>query len=214
MFSFFKKKKQDVVKTFPAEGSATRKEYIELQIARTLEKSRHLSEKDTQIKAERLAVIANFLNISTLRKVLIIGCRNSTEQDLLEAAGAGHVTAIDLVSLDPRIIVCDMHDIVIAEDGEYDFILCSHALEHALDYMRVLDEVRRTLAPEGVVFFEVPTHFTPSGADLHDFSDSQNLKSIIESVFGQIEVLYAEDIKTKSSMAGTDVARILFKKNV
>lgn len=79
--------------------------------------------------------------------------------------------------------------------------------------MRVLDEVRRTLV-SGSCFFEVPTHFTPIGADLHDFSDIQILKSIIELVFGEIEVLSAEDIKMKASMAGTDIARILFKKNV
>ena len=66
-FLFFQKKMQDVVKAFPAEGSATPKEYIELQIARTLKKAA-ASLKKTRIKAARLAVPVNFLNISTLQK--------------------------------------------------------------------------------------------------------------------------------------------------
>ncbi|MDR2051736.1 MAG: class I SAM-dependent methyltransferase [Deltaproteobacteria bacterium] len=209
-FSLFKKQKQPEIKIFRPEKSDVRKEYFEVQIERTLVKSCNLSDKDQFVKASRLAKIVEYMDISKVQKALVIGCRNSVELDLLESAGAARVAAIDLVSVDPRILVCDMHDIAIADNGEYDFVFCSHALEHALDYVKVLREIRRVLSAGGAAFFEVPTRYTPSGADLHDFSNAANLRKIIESVFGGIEVLYAEDLDSEASIHGTHTARILF----
>ena len=42
------------------------------------------------------------------------------------------------------------------EDNTYDFIWCSHVLEHVPDDRRALSEIRRILTPNGIAVIQVP----------------------------------------------------------
>jgi SAM-dependent methyltransferase len=65
------------------------------------------------------------------------------------------VTETD-VWLGPRTkIVCDGHDLPFA-DGTFDAVVCQAVLEHVLDPVRVVAEIHRVLAPDGLVYSEVP----------------------------------------------------------
>jgi SAM-dependent methyltransferase len=60
------------------------------------------------------------------------------------------------VWLGPRtMLVCDAHDLPFA-DGSFDAVVCQAVLEHVLDPPRVVSEIHRVLAPDGLVYAEIP----------------------------------------------------------
>lgn len=60
------------------------------------------------------------------------------------------------VYIGPRTaVVCDAHNLPFA-DGTFDAVVCQAVLEHVLDPWRVVQEVKRVLAPDGYVYSEVP----------------------------------------------------------
>ncbi|MGH6924999.1 MAG: class I SAM-dependent methyltransferase [Propylenella sp.] len=44
-------------------------------------------------------------------------------------------------------------------DGAYDFVACSHVLEHVADDRKALNELLRIIAPDGLLFLVVPDPF-------------------------------------------------------
>jgi SAM-dependent methyltransferase len=52
-------------------------------------------------------------------------------------------------------LICDGHDLPFA-DGSFDGVVCQAVLEHVADPNRVASEIARVLAPQGVVYSEVP----------------------------------------------------------
>ena len=106
--------------------------------------------------------------------VLCIGARNEVELEVFGRAGFRNVTAIDLWSESPRILVCDMHALRFP-DRSFDLVFASHAFEHAWDFDRVAAECVRVLRPGGYVFAAVPTGFEVSEHDRYDFKDAAGL---------------------------------------
>ena len=106
--------------------------------------------------------------------VLCIGARNEVELDVFARAGFGNVTAIDLWSDSPRILVGDMHALRFP-DRSFDLVFASHAFEHAWDFAAVAAECVRVLRPGGYVFCAVPTGFEVSEHDRYDFKDAAGL---------------------------------------
>ncbi len=53
----------------------------------------------------------------------------------------------------------DIHDLPYA-DATYDFVLCSHVLEHVEDPVKAISEIRRVLKPNGVALLMVPILLT------------------------------------------------------
>ncbi len=89
---------------------------------------------------------------------------------------APNVECVDAdIAWGPRTaIICDAHDLPF-QDGSFDVVVCQAVLEHVLDPARVVDEIHRVLAADGLVYSEVPfmypvhgppydfTRFTPLG---------------------------------------------------
>jgi SAM-dependent methyltransferase len=79
--------------------------------------------------------------------------------------GAGMAPLLDHPAVDaaetdvwigPRTqLVCDGHDLPFA-DGSFDAVVCQAVLEHVMDPPRVVAEMRRVLAPGGLVYAEIP----------------------------------------------------------
>ncbi len=90
------------------------------------------------------------------RRVLVIGCGDGS-------AGYGELGEVDGsewletdVSLAGRArIVCDASDLPF-EDGSFDLVVCIAVLEHVLEPQRCVDEVRRVLRDDGLVYATTP----------------------------------------------------------
>ena len=113
-------------------------------------------------------------DLTATSPILCIGARNEGELDIFARNGFRNVTAMDLWSSSPRIIVCDMHRLVFP-DGSFDLIFASHVFEHSWDFPKVAAECMRVLRPGGYVFCAVPTGFEPTGHDRYDFKDAAGI---------------------------------------
>lgn len=98
--------------------------------------------------------------------VLAIGCRNPHELNCLDTAGFSSVTGIDLVSMSPRILPMDMHQLTFP-DASFDVVFASHSLEHAYDLDRALGEWQRVTRRGGWWAIEVPLGSPPTATDRH-----------------------------------------------
>jgi SAM-dependent methyltransferase len=109
------------------------------------------------------------------RRVLVVGCGDGTAGygELADVEGALWLETD--VSLAGRArIVCDASDLPF-HDGGFDLIICIAVLEHVLEPQRCVDEMRRVLAIDGLIYATTPfmqqvhmgefdfTRFTRSG---------------------------------------------------
>jgi SAM-dependent methyltransferase len=189
--------------------------YLETQQKRSKEKyftgSRELQKKRKDYLVD---LLESKVELSKLENALVIGCRDCYELDLLEKKGIRNVIGIDLFSFDIRIKVMDMHEMKF-EENMFDLIYCSHALEHAFDYKKVLQEIIRVLKRNGVLFIEVPVNYETTTADLHDYVNSDNLINLL-SHFTNIDKIFVKcDIKKDMDLnfSGTDIARLFLQIN-
>jgi len=50
----------------------------------------------------------------------------------------------------------DITDLTIFSDNTFDIIICFHVLEHILDDIKAISEIKRVLKPDGLAFISVP----------------------------------------------------------
>lgn len=159
-------------------------------LTQQLERSLAKKNYDSMVRSGYLAqkLVGALAAEGTLRpRTLCIGARNRCELDCLVNAGAGEVQGIDLHSTDPRIAVMDMHSLEFP-DSTFDAVFAAHSLEHAMDPSRVAVEMERVSRPGGMVIIEVPTGYSPTGVDLWDFMNAQN----ISALFPRSEMVWHE----------------------
>lgn len=100
------------------------------------------------------------------RRVLDAGCGVGYGSVLLSAAGASEVTGVDISSTaieesvkrgagSARFLVADIAALPFADDC-FDVVVCFETIEHVPDQDRVLDELRRVLAPHGLLAISSP----------------------------------------------------------
>lgn len=81
--------------------------------------------------------------------------------------------------------------------GQFDVVLCHHALEHVPDPYRVLGEIRRLLRPQGVLILAVPfeierryRRFDPAEPNHHLYSwNVQTLGNLLHSAAFRVDEL-------------------------
>lgn len=109
------------------------------------------------------------------RRVLVVGCGDgSVDHGPLGRVAPALWLETDVSLAGRARIVCDASDLPFA-DGSFDLVICSAVLEHVLEPQRCVDEMRRVLAGDGVVWATTPfmqqvhmgeydfTRFTRSG---------------------------------------------------
>ncbi|MCC7388077.1 MAG: class I SAM-dependent methyltransferase [Phycisphaerales bacterium] len=169
-------------------ATLSREAYVRLQ----LDRSREMKHEDCSFRArsllDRLAGAIGPAAFGGLRSILCVGCRNKHELDTAAALGFAEVVGIDLHSLDPRILVMDMHEMSFA-DGRFDVVLACHSLEHAKDPERAASELRRVAKPGGYIIVEVPIYYGTRGADLWDFESPERVVQLL----GDVRALIAEE---------------------
>jgi SAM-dependent methyltransferase len=83
-------------------------------------------------------------------------------------------------------------------DGSVDLVACFQVLEHLPDARAFLCEVRRCLAPGGILLLTTPnllvTGARPNPHHVHDYSP-EDLRALLKSVFADVEVrgIFASD---------------------
>ena len=70
--------------------------------------------------------IENIINAKTL----VIGCRNEEELMMFRGYGFRDITAVDIISYSPRILLGDMHNLDFP-DNYFDFIFCAYTLSYS-----------------------------------------------------------------------------------
>ena len=109
------------------------------------------------------------------RRVLVVGCGDGSAGygEMGEVKGSQWVET-DVSLAGRAAVVCDASDLPFQE-GEFDLVICIAVLEHVLEPQRCVDEIRRILADDGMVYATTPfmqqvhmgeydfTRFTRSG---------------------------------------------------
>ncbi len=111
-----------------------------------------------------------------------------------------HVTA-DL--FDPSVSIrVDIMDMASVPDASFDFLYCSHVLEHVADDRRAIRECARVLKPEGRAVFMVPVTATVTRED-PSITDPRER----ERLFGQHDHvrMYGPDFLGRLQSGGFDV---------
>jgi len=137
-------------------------------------------------------------------KVLCVGCRNSAELDLFQAAGCTPV-GVDLFSNDPRVRQMDMHDLQF-DAHSFDLIYACHALEHAIEPSAVAGELTRVAREGAVCTIEVPIKFRTSLTDRQDYGSVGGVLELFGDHVG--DVVFSEE--THDARDGM-VARVAFQ---
>lgn len=111
------------------------------------------------------------------KRVLDAGCGVGWGSKLLVEAGAAAVVGVDISSEaiedcrrrvpEAEFRMGDLQDLPCETDA-FDIIVCFEALEHTSDTSRTLDELRRVLAPGGMLFVSSPNpRVYPAGNPFH-----------------------------------------------
>lgn len=109
------------------------------------------------------------------RRVLVVGCGDGSAGygPLADVADARWLET-DVSLAGRAAVVCDASDLPF-EDRQFDLVICIAVLEHVLEPQRCVDEMRRVLADDGLVYATTPfmqqvhmgeydfTRFTRSG---------------------------------------------------
>ncbi len=118
------------------------------------------------IEAEHLARYRWASARVATRRVLDAGCGVGYGSELLSAAGAAQVTGVDISATaveqsrkrgteNVSFHVADIAELPFA-DGSFDVVVCFETIEHVPDQDLVLDELRRVLAPGGLLAISSP----------------------------------------------------------
>lgn len=153
------------------------------------------------IEAEHLARYAWAAPLARGRRVLDAGCGLAYGSAMLAEAGAREVVGVDraesvLEAARPRVgdsvrlQAADLLELPF-DDGEFQLVACFEAIEHVEDPLAVLDELRRVLAPDGLLAISSPNRNRSQGNNphhRHEFEPDE-LERELSSRWSQVRML-------------------------
>lgn len=216
IFSWFKKLQYFYfavkLKKLKKKGDNEYNLYLTKQFKRSV--GHYCSDTDYADERKKYAInlLASKINLVGLDRALVMGCRDTTELDLLAEKGLKDLIGIDLFCSDKRIKIMDIHELKFA-DNYFDLICCSHVLEHAYDYKKVISEMVRVLKNSGTIFMEVPINYQMGTVDLHNFEDYKSLLSIFKNFTNIGDIYLNENIKAgmPGNFVSSDISRLIFR---
>jgi SAM-dependent methyltransferase len=134
------------------------------------------------------------------KRVLDAGCGPGYGSAMLARAGAMLVTGIDLdeatieaarpnMPAGVELTVGDLASLPL-DDGSFDVVVCLEAIEHVRDPQVVLDELRRILAPAGVLVLSTPNRdvvLPGNPYHVHEYAPDE-LEATISRQFAVVKV--------------------------
>lgn len=129
------------------------------------------------IEAEHLGRYAWAASLAPGRRVLDAGCGMAYGSTMLAEAGAQEVVGVDRaepvlevargrVGGSVRLEEADLNALPF-ENGEFGLVACFEAIEHVEEPLAVLDELRRVLAPDGLLAISSPNRRRSQGNNPH-----------------------------------------------
>lgn len=117
-------------------------------------------------EAEHLVRYAWAATLAAGKRVLDAGCGVGYGSAMLARAGAEEVVGVDVAEAVVEVAreqeapginftVGDVRDLDM-EDDRFDLVVCFEVIEHITDGQRVIEELRRVLAPDGVLVISSP----------------------------------------------------------
>lgn len=92
-------------------------------------------------------------------------------------------------------------------DGSVDLFLCNHVLEHIVDDLHAMRQIRRVLSPGGIAILQVPLAMGLARTREGDGSESPQDKIRLYGQKDHVRMYAAEDYRTRLETAGFDVER-------
>jgi len=90
------------------------------------------------------------------RRVLVVGCGDgSAGYGALADVEAARWLETDVSLAGRATVVCDASDLPFG-DGQFDLVICVAVLEHVLEPQRCVDEMRRVLTSDGMIYATTP----------------------------------------------------------
>lgn len=145
---------------------------------------------DSLIEAEHQVRYRFASAVAGGRRVLDAGCGVGWGSLLLHEAGAAGVTGVDISdealadaaarAPDVGFVRADLQALPFGDDA-FDLVTCFEAIEHVADPHRALDELRRVLAPTGILLVSSPNpHVYRAGNPfhVHEFEPSELLAEV------------------------------------
>jgi 2-polyprenyl-3-methyl-5-hydroxy-6-metoxy-1,4-benzoquinol methylase len=153
------------------------------------------------------------------RRVLDAGCGTGFGTEMLARAGAARAEGFD-VNLEvveharsragevATFGVGDLEQIPHAE-GSFDLVTCFEAIEHVENPLRALDELRRVLAPGGVLLASTPNRGVYEEGNPHHLSElsSEEFEAALRERFAHVRMLRQQTHAT-SLLAGDETAAL------
>jgi ubiquinone/menaquinone biosynthesis C-methylase UbiE len=96
-------------------------------------------------------------------------------------------------------------------DCSFDVVYCSHALEHAYDVRRVVEEIVRVARERAVVGVEVPVRAQASSADRVVFAGLDELRATFGRHIQQELLAEEQPPHSETNDQGTEIARLVFR---
>jgi ubiquinone/menaquinone biosynthesis C-methylase UbiE len=103
----------------------------------------------------RMAIMAKYVSAAKPPKAILdVGCRRAESTPYLQTLFPDtRIVGVDIVpeaveeaSQEIEAYVADAHDLSMFKDREFDWVFCSHTLEHCYDLVKAVDEVHRVSA--------------------------------------------------------------------
>jgi len=139
------------------------------------------------------------------RRVLDAGCGTGYGSTILAEAGARSVLGVDIAEPVLEAVRPDAHPAVTFEVGDvtrlelpdavFDLVVCFELIEHVENPNRVLDELARVLAPDGLLIVSSPNRaaYVPGNPHhVHEFLPDE-LREALESRFESVRLLRQHD---------------------
>jgi hypothetical protein len=152
------------------------------------------------IEAEHLARYHWASSLARGRRVLDAGCGTAYGSALLANAGAREVVGVDLDAEVLQLARPDMPTGVVLEagdlttlpyeDGSFDLVVCFEVIEHVEHREAALNELRRVLAPAGILAISSPNRETyPPGNPhhVHEYTPGE-LEDALSSRFAAVRL--------------------------
>jgi SAM-dependent methyltransferase len=145
------------------------------------------------------------------RRVLDAGCGTGYGTEILVEAGAASVDAIDISDealaatrerVGDRVEAqrADLHELPFA-DGHFDLVVCFEVIEHVGEQGEALAELRRVLAPGGILIISSPNRlvYAPGNPHhVHEFTPDE-LESALREHFAEV-VLHRQHVWLASAL--------------
>lgn len=146
-----------------------------------------------QMEAAILDYLGDINQIGKDSKIIDVGCGEGRGLLALKKLGYEDLTGVDISTpkielarnSGLRVFEMDFHDLSGFKDKEFDYLFCSHAIEHSLDPIKVLKEMFR-IASNGLIIVPIDEKEQPplgESPHTHNFATKEDWFKVWDLAF-------------------------------